>query len=83
MTASILQRLRAIIGQRCEDWGGKLLEFNSEADHVDVRVELPPNLLLSGFVNNVKTTSSRLVGRDFADRLNSVYPGKPVVCSRS
>jgi putative transposase len=83
ITASILQRLREIIGQRCEDWGGKLLEFNSEADHVHVLVELPPNLDLSRFGNNVKTTSSRLVRRDFADQLNYVYRGKPVFWSRS
>jgi len=75
ITASILQR--------CEDWGGKLLEFNSEADHVHVLVELPPNLDLSRFVNNVKTTSSRLVRRDFADQLNDVYRGKPGFWSRS
>ena len=32
-------------------------------------MSLPPNLDLSRFVNNVKTTSSRLVRREFSDQL--------------
>jgi putative transposase len=48
-----------------------------------VRFEWPPNLDLSRFVNNRKTTSSRLLCRDFADQLNVVYRGKPVSWSRS
>ena len=61
----MLDRLREIIARRCEDWGGELIEFNGEADHVHVLAALPPNFDLSRFVNNVKTTSSRLIRRDF------------------
>jgi len=42
----------------------------------------PPNLDLSRFVNNLKTTSSRLLRKEFADRLKRVYR-KPVFWSRS
>ena len=59
------------------------MEFNGEADHVHLLISLPPNLDLSAFVNNLKTTSSRLVRRDFADPLHYVYRGKPVFWSRS
>ena len=41
--------------------GGRPLEINGEADYVHLRRELPPNLDLSAFVNNLKTTSSRLL----------------------
>jgi len=82
ITGPMLDHLREIIAQRCKDWGGELLEFNGEADHVHVLMSLPPNLDLSHFVNNVKTTSSRLVRRDFADQLRRVYR-KPVFWSRS
>lgn len=83
ITRPVLDRLGEIVGQRCTDWRGKLVEFNGEADHVHALIELPPNLDLSSFVNNVKTTSSRLIRRDFADQLNHVYRGKPVFWSRS
>jgi putative transposase len=67
---------------RCKDWGGALMEFNGEADQVQALMSLPPNLDLSRFVNTLKTTSSRLVRREFAHRLNRVYR-QPVFWSRS
>ena len=78
----MLEMLQDIIAQRCKGWGGELLEFNGKADHVHILASLPPNLDLSRFVNNVKTTSSRLVRREFADQLRRVYR-KPVFWSRS
>jgi putative transposase len=60
---------------RCRDalhrMGGSLLAFNGEADHVQLLLVLPPNLDLSQFVNNLKTTSSRLLRKEFADRLKA------------
>jgi putative transposase len=35
-------------------------------------VSLPPNLDLSIFVNNLKTTSSRLLRRDFRQHLDQI-----------
>ena len=78
----MLARVREIAATRCTGWGGSLLEFNGEADHVHLLVALPPNLDLSRFVNNLKTTSSRLLRKEFADRLKRVYH-KPVFWSRS
>lgn len=83
ITAPVLARLREVAEQRCKDWRGELIEFNGEADHVHLLISMPPNIDLSRFVNNFKTTSSRLVRRDFADQLNYVYRGKPVFWSRS
>ena len=59
------------------------MEFNGEADHVHLLIALPPNLDLSGFVNNLKTTSSRLIRKEFAAKLARVYWKKPVFWSRS
>jgi len=82
ITRPMLANLHEIMAQRCKDWGGELLEFNGEADHVHALLDLPPNLDLSRFVNNVKTTSSRLLRRDFGQHLRRVYR-KPVFWSRS
>ena len=82
ITRPMLDMLHDIVSQRCKDWGGELMEFNGEADHVHILLSLPPNLDLSRFVNNLKTTSSRLVRREFADQLRRVYR-KPVFWSRS
>jgi putative transposase len=82
LTAPMLVRLNEISAARCEGWGGKLLEINGEADHAHMLVFLPPNLDLSRFVNNLKTTTSRLLRKEFAAEVNRVYR-KPVLWSRS
>jgi putative transposase len=78
----MLHRIREIADARCAGWGGKLLELNGEPDHIHLLLELPPNLDLSVFVNNLKTTSSRLLRKEFAEKLDRVYR-KPVFWSRS
>jgi putative transposase len=78
----MLARFREIAEARCEGWGGKLLEVNGEPDHVHLLVSLPPNLDLSRFVNNLKTTTSRLIRKEFADEVNRFYR-QPVLWSRS
>jgi REP-associated tyrosine transposase len=82
ITAPMLERLREVAAARCEGWRGRLLELNGEPDHVHLLVSLPPDTDLSGFVNNLKTTTSRLLRRDFAEHLGRVYR-KPVFWSRS
>lgn len=82
LTKPMIDRLAEIATARCEGWGGKLLEINGEADHVHLLVSLPPNLELSGFVNSLKTTTSRLIRKEFASQVNRFYR-KPVLWSRS
>jgi hypothetical protein len=45
------------------DWRGKLV---GEPDHIHILLSLPPNLDQSRFVNNSKTTSSRLIRDGYA-----------------
>ncbi|WP_210168214.1 IS200/IS605 family transposase [Microvirga massiliensis] len=78
LTAAMLARLREIAQARCEGWGGELLQMNGEPDHIHLLVSLSPDLALSGFVNNLKTTTSRLIRKEFAAEINKVYR-KPVL----
>jgi putative transposase len=45
----------------CADFGGKLLAFDGEEDHVHLVVEYPPKVALSSLVNSLKGVSSRLI----------------------
>ena len=82
LSAPMLDRVREIAAARCDGWGGTLLEMTGEPDHIHLLIALLPNLELSNFVNNLKTTTSRLVRKEFADHLASVYR-EPVLWSRS
>lgn len=75
--AAMLQRLKEIFAATCEKWDCKLTEFSGEPDHVHMLIEINPKVQISAFANNLKTVSSRLIRKEFADRVNEFY-SKPV-----
>jgi putative transposase len=83
LNSEMLERFRQIASDRCIGWGGELVEANGEPDHVHLLVSLPPSLDLSRFVNNLKTTTSRLLRKEFQTVLSKHYWKKPVLWSRS
>lgn len=68
--------------ERCEAWGGRLIEVNGEADHIHMLLELPPTIALAEFVNALKTGTSRRLRNEFKEQLAGAYT-KPVLWSRS
>ena len=61
---------------------GLLLEFNGEADHVHLLLDMHPNIMPSKFINNLKTVTSRLMRKEFAKHLAEFY-WKPVLWTRA
>lgn len=82
LTAPMFSSFEAQAKERCEAWGGRLVELNGEADHVHLLLELPPNVALADFVNALKTGTSRRLRNDFRAHLDPFY-AKPVLWSRS
>ena len=82
ITAEMLERMRALFTDLCAKWECELLEFKGEPDHVHLLVALQPKIAPSVFVNNVKTVTSRLIRKEFADHVKQFY-GDPVFWSRS
>lgn len=82
LTKAMLKSIAAQAGDRCEAWGGSLIEINGAPDHVHLLVELPPTIVLAEFVNALKTGTSRRLRNDFRAQLLGVY-AKPVLWSRS
>lgn len=74
---AILNRLHDIFDSTCQKWGCELTEFNGEPDHVHLLISYPPDVAISRLVNNLKTVSSRLIRKEFAQSVNSIY-SKPV-----
>lgn len=82
LTAPMLAEFEVQSKERCEAWGGKLIEVNGEADHVHLLIDLPPTVALAEFVNALKTGTSRRLRSVFAQHLEAFY-SKPVLWSRS
>ena len=81
-TDEILNRLKEIVTNLCQKWEVDLLEFNGEADHVHLLLDMHPNIMPSKFINNLKTVTSRLIRKEFSDHLTKYY-WQPVLWTRA
>ena len=82
LDAAMLDSFRAISTRLCGQWGCELIECNGEPDHVHLLIESEPATPLTKLINNLKTVSSRLLRRDYSDRLARFYR-QPVLWSPS
>jgi len=78
----ILDRINTIAVDLFSKWGGNILEFNGEGDHIHILFETPPQVQLSKIINNFKTVSSRYVRKEFSAHLGKYY-WKPYFWSNS
>ena len=83
MTGPMRDRREAICRNTAAKWECEVQEFHGEADHAHLLLALTPKVLPSAFVNNLKTVTSRLLRKEFADHLKRYYWSKPVFWSRS
>lgn len=65
LSRAMLDRFAELAAERCQGWKAELLECNGEADHVHLLIDYPPDMAVSNFVANLKTTTSRLLRKDF------------------
>lgn len=69
--------MKEIFARLCQNQKSELVEFGGEADHVHLLVDLSPDVAVSKLVNTLKTISSRLIRKEFAEHLKPFY-WKPV-----
>lgn len=82
ITKDILTRLKELFSDQLIRWECDLIEFNGEADHVHLLISTHPKILPSKLVNSLKTVTSRLIRKEFAEHVGKFY-FKPVFWSRS
>jgi putative transposase len=63
-TKPILEELRKIFQNVCQDFSAELVEFEGEKDHVHLLVNYPPKISVSKLVNSLKGVSSRIVRKN-------------------
>jgi putative transposase len=73
ISTPVLNRLKEIFATTCEKWECELTEFNGEADHVHMLVDINPKVQISAFANNLKTVSSRLIRKEFPEHCTRFY----------
>lgn len=82
ITPEMLQYLRGECQRLLELNGIELLEMNGEADHIHLLFSAPPQICLANVINSLKSATSRLVRKQYAEHLAQFY-WKPYFWSRS
>lgn len=58
LTGEMLNRLGEIVGDLCQKWNCKMIEFNGEANHVYLLFQYLLQMELPKFINNLKSVTS-------------------------
>jgi putative transposase len=82
ITKPMAAYLQANYQRLLEQWDCQLLECNGEPDHMHLLISANPKIQPSKMVNSLKTATSRLVRKQFAEHLAKYY-WKPYFYSRS
>ena len=82
ITSVMLERLRELFANICLKTKCHLTEFSGEADHVHLLVDFHPDNRLSALIGSLKSGSSRIIQKEFADDLSKTYK-KPAFWSGS
>ena len=72
LTGEMLNRLGEIVGDLCQKWNCKMIEFNGEANHVHLLFQYLPQMELPKFINNLKSVTSRRIRSEFPDEVEQV-----------
>ena len=78
----MLSRLEILCREQCQLWDIECIEFGGEADHVHLLLDMHPNIMPSKFINSLKTVTSRLMRKEYAQHLSKFY-WKPVLWTRA
>ncbi|WKB36180.1 IS200/IS605 family transposase [Terrilactibacillus sp. S3-3] len=82
ITETMMKRLKEITNELFKKWDCQLIEMNSEADHIHLLFDAPPQIQLSKVINSYKTVTSRLIRKEFSKHLKKFY-WKPYFWSQS
>ena len=72
----ILNRIKEIFKQTCQQMDVALIEFGGEYDHIHLLVNVPPKLAIANLVGKLKRKSSYFLRREFLDILKNKLWGK-------
>ena len=75
-TANILDRIKDIFFETCEQMDVELIEFGGEDDHVHILVNVPPKLAVANLVGKLKGKSSYFLRREYSLHLKKKLWGK-------
>lgn len=83
LTNTMLSRLKEMIEQVANKMDCLLLEFNGEADHVHILLDFHPKNSIAAVVGSLKSSTARMLKKEFPQEVNKHYWGKVSFWSNS
>jgi putative transposase len=78
-----MDRLRAMVKQVCNTMNCELIEFSGEADHVHILVDFHPKNSISAVAGSLKSSTARMVKKEFSEQYKKFYWGGVSFWSKS
>ena len=75
MTETMLKRLGELVQKSCDNWQCELIESNGEPNHYHILFRYFPQITLSKFIGNLKSTTSRAMRKEFPTEVNRLLWG--------
>jgi putative transposase len=75
-TLNMINTLKSLIKETCEQMGGEMLEFGIEDNHLHLMVMIPPKIAVSNFVGKLKGKSAYFLRKEHWDEVKEKLWGK-------
>ncbi len=75
-TLEMINTLKPLIKETCEQMDGEMLEFGIENNHLHLMVMIPPKIAVSNFVGKLKGKSAYFLRKNHWDDVKSKLWGK-------
>ncbi len=79
----MLNRLKDMIKQVANKMSCELIEFNGETDHVHILLDFHPKNSISAVAGSLKSSTARMLKKEFPDVVKKYYWGKVSFWSNS
>lgn len=75
LVGKLAERLREIVVEVAEHFGIEIIEQETDKDHIHILFSSRPTVMLSRFVNSLKSVTSRKLRREFPEVMKSQLAG--------
>lgn len=79
----MLNRLKEMVEQVSNKMGCHLIEFNGESDHIHILLDFHPKNSISAVVGSLKSSTARMLKKEFPVEFKKHYCGKVSFWSNS
>lgn len=72
LTDSISERLKSLVVNIASNFGIRIIEQETDKDHIHILFASKPSVTLSKFINSLKSVTSRMIRKEFPEIRNEL-----------